>query len=475
MPIYTNAPKCGSLAALLLVAACGSSGGEESANQPPTIIGVTLSPGSPVTTDDLVAMPGEVSDPDGDPVTLSYAWTNNGTPVANTSNTVPASETVKDTTWQVTVTPNDGKVDGQPVTASVTIGNAPPMVTMNLAENHLPGMDNILCNATQMDADGDLVLNFTWLEDGVAYAGPFSSTTFANDTLPANVAHSGHIYTCEVSYNDGSGLVKLTRATTAYPNLILIANDTLVAGDHLFHEVSIPAGVTLTTQGLVNITAKSVNIAGVVSGNGQGNAGGAATSGGAMGVGPGAGTPASPMNSGSGGGSYGGVGGTGGFDAGDTPGVGGAIYGTDSAQTIEMGSGGAASDGSAGGAGGGALRLSSKTITVSGSIEMNGASGQQPGSGRGGGGGSGGGILIIGGTVALTGTLSANGGGGSIGTSTANDDGGGGGGGRIKIFHQGALTSTATVTVNGGPVGTFGTAGPPTPGGIGVVHIEQLP
>ncbi len=220
------------------------------------------------------------------------------------------------------------------------------------------------------------------------------------------------------------------------------------------------------------INARKILINGTVDGIGAGYAGGAAT--GQAGFGPGGGTTSNPLNSGCGGGSYGGVGGTGGFDAGDTPGVGGPVYGTDSGTDSDMGSGGGASDLSFGGNGGGSLVMNAEYLTITGTINMDGESGQQPGTGRGAGGGSGGSVVSMGREVVFSGAITANGGSGSIGTSTANDDGGSGSGGRIKFFYTGTISNSGTTSVVGGPVGTNGLGGPPTVGEPGSVFEGEL-
>jgi hypothetical protein len=88
---------------------------------------VSLSPSSPLATDSLTAT-ATASDADGDHVTLTYNWQINGQTVQTTTNTstltdilnlngqATAGDTVK-----VTVTPNDGTVDGSGVSTSVTV------------------------------------------------------------------------------------------------------------------------------------------------------------------------------------------------------------------------------------------------------------------------------------------------------------------------------------------------------------------
>ncbi len=223
------------------------------------------------------------------------------------------------------------------------------------------------------------------------------------------------------------------------------------------------------------INARKILINGTVDGIGAGYAGGAATpSTGQAGFGPGGGTTSNPLNAGCGGGSYGGVGGTGGFDLGDLPGVGGPVYGTNSGTDFDMGSGGGASDLRFGGNGGGAFVMNAEYISITGTINMDGESGQQPGAPKGGGGGAGGSVVSMGKDVVFSGTITANGGSGSIGVNELYDDGGSGSGGRIKLFYTGTISNSGTTSVLEGPVGTNGSGGPPTVGEPGSVFVGEL-
>lgn len=224
------------------------------------------------------------------------------------------------------------------------------------------------------------------------------------------------------------------------------------------------------------INARKIIINGRVEGTGRGYQPGGTAGAGSTGLGPGGGTPASPMNSGSGGGSYAGLGGTGGFDPGDSPGNGGAVYGTTNGFDIESGSAGGSSDLDLGGAGGGSLTLDAEYLEITGTVELTGRNGQAPGGGRGAGGGAGGGLLAKSNHMKLTNTavVNAKGGNGSVGTSTANDSGGGGGGGRIKTFHGPSFINLATNDVSGGLGGPNGTGGPGQNGGSGTVFDSTI-
>ena len=148
-----------------------------------------------------------------------------------------------------------------------------------------------------------------------------------------------------------------------------------------------------------------------------------------------------------GGAGYGGAGGNG------VVGAGGSAYGS-LTQPINIGSGGADTNGNLGGAGGGAVRINvAGTADVSGIINANG--GNATGADYAGG-GSGGSIWISCSTLDGYGSMSANG-----GNASTSNRGGGGGGGRISVdftTNESTLTSikvTPGAGVNSGYVGTI--------------------
>jgi len=209
------------------------------------------------------------------------------------------------------------------------------------------------------------------------------------------------------------------------------------------------------TTGTLKLIAPEITVTGAINGNGRGYR---------TAEGPGAG------NYPGGGGAYGGNGGASGWGT-----AGGTAYGTANGSDIQMGSGGANQTLGVGGPGGASVSLSANTLTISGSITVNGNQGSDVTDwGDGGGGGAGGGILIETVNATISGTLSANGGRGGNSAMSPRRGGGGGGGGRIKIFYALSLNSGgATITYSGGAGGT-GPGGNGTAGAPGTYYTEQI-
>lgn len=128
-------------------------------NTPPAASGLTITPSSPKTMDDLVAGYAYY-DADGDLESGNeIRWYKNGLlqSAYNDLKTVPASATVKGEVWYFTLKPKDGAEFGTLRTSSsVTIQNTPPAAS-NLAITPsfpLP-TDNLVGSYDYYDADGD--------------------------------------------------------------------------------------------------------------------------------------------------------------------------------------------------------------------------------------------------------------------------------------------------------------------------------
>ena len=139
-------------------------GGTDSAatNTAPIAPVIAITPSAPADTQDLsvtVLTPSE--DAEGDPVSYRYAWSVNGVARDDVSSeTVPASETADGQAWSVTVTPNDGVLDGRSAVASVVIGNQPPSAAVPRIDPASPTAEDdlrLFMDAAPIDADGDTV------------------------------------------------------------------------------------------------------------------------------------------------------------------------------------------------------------------------------------------------------------------------------------------------------------------------------
>jgi hypothetical protein len=135
-------------------------------NSPPAA-SVTLSPALPTSADDIQAV-AEGSDADGDTVSFGYAWVVNGSALSWVESTLPAEYTERGLV-QLTVTPNDGDEDGEPVVTEIGVDNTTPTVSaVSIVPSQAYEDSTLEAQADVEDADGDeLTLSYTWSADGV--------------------------------------------------------------------------------------------------------------------------------------------------------------------------------------------------------------------------------------------------------------------------------------------------------------------
>ncbi len=91
-------------------------------NTPPTAFNLVVDPANPVAGVDELSCTAQGSDADGDGVTLSIEWNQNGNSTSYVNQNVPAVELINGDTWECVVTPDDGDAQGTSATASVTVG-----------------------------------------------------------------------------------------------------------------------------------------------------------------------------------------------------------------------------------------------------------------------------------------------------------------------------------------------------------------
>lgn len=180
-------------------------------NARPTAPAVSLSPDPALTGDELVASAAGSIDPDDSgSVVYAYAWYEDGVlSAASTTDTFPATDTKRDSTYRVVVTPSDGTGDGATGEAEVTIVNTPPVLTgTTLSASTVVVGDTLTCSAVATDADDDIAeLSFAW-SDGST--GSTYAVTSADDP--------GDSITCTVTADDGLGGTTTATASATMEN-----------------------------------------------------------------------------------------------------------------------------------------------------------------------------------------------------------------------------------------------------------------
>ncbi len=179
-------------------------------NKQPEVLSVSISPTAPFTDDDLVAVTSTF-DVDGDTVELTHVWEQDGAESgASSTDTVSAVDTVRDQEWLVTVSPNDGELDGDAMTSSaVVIGNTEPTAPAVAISPSDPvtETDDLYCEVVtdSSDEDGDdVTYAFAWTVDGSAYSGSTATTEHAGDTIPVASTDYLQTWVCTATPSDGS-------------------------------------------------------------------------------------------------------------------------------------------------------------------------------------------------------------------------------------------------------------------------------
>ena len=189
-------------------------------NSEPVISSVTLNTLTPQTNDAL-AVSVVSSDADGHPVTYAYEWFKQDASNANMLTvvqsgsgasfaTLPSSFYDKDDTLFVSVTPNDGSVNGTSMMSSnaVVQNTAPEVPTLVITSGQMPpvaGMDTLTCsllNATDVDNDA-LTYTYDWIDPNGVIQQNFSNTTDTFDEF-FGVGTTAGTWTCQITVHDGT-------------------------------------------------------------------------------------------------------------------------------------------------------------------------------------------------------------------------------------------------------------------------------
>jgi hypothetical protein len=171
------------------------------ANSPPVVNSVTLSPLAPTTGDD-VDFVAEVSDENGDTFQISNSWSSEAKEDPLLGAFLTSLHTSAGEVWQLSVSADDGTDRGDELVTEFTIANTVPQAPIVSIEPN-PGRinSNLACTHSDLsDLDPDdqtLATVWSWQKDGVD-AGIAESTVAATETA------AGDVWTCNVVVSDGA-------------------------------------------------------------------------------------------------------------------------------------------------------------------------------------------------------------------------------------------------------------------------------
>ena len=193
-------------------------------NALPVVSELTLSP-EEVYEGDVITATLTSTDADGDPITLTYAWSVDGSLVQTSESSILTSDLfAKGNQVSVAVTPNDGTEDGETLESDVlTILNTAPVFTsVSLEPTEIYTDTNVTCIPTGWyDADEDAEdYTYEWTVDGAVVGN--------TQSLDSSLYQKGHVVECTATAFDGeeSGMsssasltVQNTAPSTTAPSL----------------------------------------------------------------------------------------------------------------------------------------------------------------------------------------------------------------------------------------------------------------
>jgi hypothetical protein len=206
---------------LVLVCACGQVVADDDDDGGGGPVTVTISPASPVTTDDLMA-----TVTDGGSRTFTYRWSATGHDDAMGAS-LPASATTKGDVWTVEVL-ESGTVVGM---AQATIQNSPVSLTAPKITGPKWTTAPLTCavQATDPDETDQVTLTITWEKDGAAYTGTTAMTVNANDTIPKDTVQATESYKCLVTASDGTTMAMGDATATITPRIAYTVSENLTS------------------------------------------------------------------------------------------------------------------------------------------------------------------------------------------------------------------------------------------------------
>jgi hypothetical protein len=187
-------------------------------NAQPFIGGLVIAPATPRTNDVLAVNP-TFTDPDGDPLTVTYAWRRNGVVLAGrTGTSVPPGDTTRGDVFVVTVTASDG-IATVTAEATATIADSPAVLAASAPATATYGQQ-VGFTVTATDDDGDPV-NFAvdYGPAGFAVDGSTGTVTWrpAGPLFDRQADFNWAVRNTTEPYSVVSGTLRVTDAARRYP------------------------------------------------------------------------------------------------------------------------------------------------------------------------------------------------------------------------------------------------------------------
>ena len=181
-------------------------------NTLPVVDSITFTP-NPVFSNTNLSTNYTTSDADGQNVSSTMEWFEDGLLTSFTGTAINASEFEVNEVWTIRITPNDGFQDGLYTEESITISNTLPIVgSVAISPNTTIYNDTILtCIGTATDIDQAITPTFQWTIDGQVYTG-------ATLDLSSTPAMPNYVVACNAIATDDWGGTDMMTTTVTLEN-----------------------------------------------------------------------------------------------------------------------------------------------------------------------------------------------------------------------------------------------------------------
>jgi hypothetical protein len=168
-------------------------------NSAPSISAASWSASSDVRTDDVITIDASAEDPDGDAADIQIEWLVDGETMGVEGTELDGGLYFnRDQVISAVLTPNDGLVDGEPVTLGpiIVLNSVPSVTDVAITPTEPRVGDTLMCGATFDDPDGDEdASSVLWTVDGVM---------FGTGLTLHSVFGKGAVVACTVVAHDGT-------------------------------------------------------------------------------------------------------------------------------------------------------------------------------------------------------------------------------------------------------------------------------